>query len=306
MARLVREYIDHRRQLGFELASAQRILLDFARYADRQKHHGPITADLVIRWVNLPKGAAAGYLASRLNIVRGFARFRAIFDPRTEIPPTHALGAAIRRKVPYILTPSEIAAILRAARQLPPAGSLRPHTYTTLLGLVACTGLRHREVLRLDRFDIDWNQHLLHVRKTKFRKSRIVPLHASTIEELARYAQLRDQRYPVPRTDAFFVSMRGTRLAEPTVQATFILLRNSLIWNGCSSRGYPRIHDLRHTFACRRLLQWYHDGADLHRAVPSLSTYLGHTNVRDTYWYITGIPELLGIAGSRFEHFASL
>jgi integrase len=305
MTRLVREYIEHRRQLGFDLKSAGRILLTFGRYADRRRHRGPITADLALRWAGLPRNASAGYLANRLNIVRGLARFRAIFDPQTQIPPAHALGAKLRRTIPYIFAPAEIAALIHTARQLPPAGSLRPHTYATLFALLACTGMRHREVLRLTRFDIDWKQKLLHVRKTKFSKSRLVPLHPSTVEQLDQYARLRDRRYPLPRCDAFFVSMHGTALAQPTVHCTFAGIRDRLTWRGCSTRGQPRIHDLRHTFACHRLLQWYRQSVDVDHAIAALSTYLGHADVRHTYWYITAIPELLDIASSRFEQFAS-
>jgi integrase len=304
MSRLAREYLDYRRQLGFDLQSVGRLLLQFASYAEQIKHQGPITTELAVRWAKLPEKASASYLANRLNAVRCFARYRAIFDPETEIPPSKLLGAALRRTTPYIFAPAEIKALLHEAGRLPPADGLRPHTYVTLFALLACTGLRHREALRLTRSDVDYEQRLLHVRNTKFRKSRLVPLHPSTIQALVRYAGLRDQHHPIARSDAFFVSMRGTALGQSTVDAVFAKLRDRLTWTGCPARRLPRIHDLRHTFACRSLLRWYEERVDVDHAIAALSTYLGHADVNHTYWYITGVPELLELAGTRFEHFA--
>lgn len=305
MSQLAREYLNHRRQFGFELQSAARLLLQFAAFADQIQHRGPVTTELAVRWAKLPEKASASYLANRLNVVRCFAKYRAIFDPETEIPPVKLLGAALRRTTPYIFTPTEIQALLHAARRLPPADGLRPHTYTTLFALLACTGLRHREALRLTRSDVDCEQRLLHIRNTKFRKSRLVPLHPSTVHALIRYARLRDRNFPMARCDAFFISMRGTALGQSTVHAVFVKLRHQLTWAGCPGRRLPRIHDLRHTFACRSLLRWYAEGIDVDHAIAALSTYLGHADVNDTYWYLTGVPELLELAGTRFEKLAS-
>jgi integrase len=303
MKGLVEEYLDHRQQLGYALKSEGQLLLQFAAFAERIEHQGPLTTELAVRWARLPEKGSASYLANWLNVVRCFARYRAIFDIKTEIPPHDLLGVALRRTTPYIFTPAEINALLREARSLPPADSLRPHTYATLFALLACTGLRHRETLRLTRSDVDWKQHLLHVRKTKFRKSRFVPLHPSAIQALDRYARLRDQHYPLARCDAFFISMQGTALGQSTVQGVFGTLRKSLTWRGCPGRRLPRIHDLRHTFACSRLLHWYEQGMDVDHAIAALSTYLGHADVNDTYWYLTGVPELLELVGNRLECF---
>lgn len=306
MLRSVKAYIQYRRQIGCDLQSSAQLLLRFAKYADRCGHRGAITTELAIRWARRTAGVSAGYLVNRLGVVRGFAKYQLLFDPRTEIPPAGAMGVTVQRKTPYIYTPTEIHAIIRASGQLPPAGSLRPHTFATLFALLACTGMRHREALRLKRFDIDWDRRLLHINRTKFCKSRLIPLHISTIKGLARYSQLRDQYFPEARSDAYFVSMRGTALAQPTVHNVFSLLRVQLGWTSLECGRRPRIHDLRHTFACRRLLEWHQRGIDVEHAFASLSTYLGHADISHTYWYLTGVPELLELANSRFECFASL
>jgi integrase len=194
---------------------------------------------------------------------------------------------------------------MAAAGHLGSVTGLRPHPYATLFGLRACTGLRVSEALKLTRSDVDWQQGLLTVRQTKFRKSRLVPLHSSTMRALGDYADRRDRFHPVSSAQAFFLTDRGTPLSRGAVGATFGRLRKQLSWSARDGHSRPRIHDMRHTFACRRLRRWYEEGADIEHAISALSTYLGHAGVTDTYWYLTGIPDLLGIATARFESFAS-
>jgi integrase len=305
MVALAEEYLAHRRKLGFRLENAGPLLLDFAAYADRIGHRGSLTTELAVDWARLPRQASPVYWARRLDVVRGFAKYRAVFDPATEIPPRGMLGPAYRRITPHIYSEAELSALLAAARRLPPGGGLRPQTYTTLFGLLACTGLRLSEALRLTRADVDWPRGLLTIRQTKFRKSRLVPLHPSAVQALQAYTRQRDHSHPVPRTDAFFVTCRGTGLCHATVRGTFIGLRQELSWSAQGGARAPRIHDLRHTFATRRLLQWYAEGVPIDRALAALSTYLGHASVGHTFWYLTGVPELLELATARFERFAS-
>jgi integrase len=306
MVELAQEYLAYRKSLGYRLQNAGPLLLRFAEYADQVGHQGPLTAELAVRWAGLPPAASPGYLAHRLDVVRSFARYRAVFDPRTEVPDRGLLGAAYRRRTPHIYSDAELAALLDAVNRLPPVDGLRPRTYVTLFGLLACTGLRVSEAVQLTRSDIDWRQGVLTVRQTKFRKSRLVPLHPSASRALYDYADRRDRFHPAAASDAFFLTGRGTALALGTVGVVFWRLRRSLSWPARSGEGWPRIHDLRHTFACRRLLRWYQDGTDIEHALPALATYLGHACVANTYWYLTGIPELLGLAAARFERFASL
>ena len=305
MVNLVADYLAYRRGLGFKLGSAGQLLMRFAEYADQKKHHGPLTIKLALLWARLPPQASPGYLANRLLVVRSFAKYRAIFDSRTEIPPQALFGSRRQRPTPHIYSEAEIVALLSAARRLLPKTSLRPHTYATFFGLLACSGLRVSEALKLTRSDVDWQQGLLTIRQTKFRKSRLVPLQSSATDALKDYARLRDRLHPASATDAFFVTFRGAPLSGPTVQGTFRQLRNQLSWSARGGHGRPRIHDLRHTFACRRLIRWYQEGADLDHAIAALSTYLGHVHVTNTYWYLTAVPELLELATARFERFAS-
>jgi integrase len=303
MVKLAQEYLAYRRSLGVELRSAGPVLLQFARYADRRGHRGPLTAQLAIRWAGLPRHASRVHLARRLNIVRCFAKYRAIFDRAAQIPPNNVFGPAYRRVTPYICSPAELSALLAAASDLPPRGSLRPHTYATLFSLLACTGMRLREALRLTRADVDLDHGLLTVCQSKFRKSRAVPLHPTATQALRDYARLRDCRHPAAKSDAFFLSQRGTRLGGSTAEAVFLQLRRQQSWPPRHGRPAPRIHDLRHAFACRRLVLWHEQGADIDQHLLALSTYLGHTCLRDTYWYLTAVPELMQSAGTRFEHF---
>jgi integrase len=305
MVDLAREYLAHRRGLGYQLDSAGPLLLRFAEYADRSGHSGPLTTELAVRWARLPAARSPGYLARRLDVVRGFARYRAIFDPLTEVPPVGLIRPSHQRRTPYVYTDAEVSALIAAARALPPAGGLRPHTYAAFFGLLACTGLRVSEALKLARQDVDWGQGVLTVRRTKFRKSRLVPLHPSAALALRGYAELRDRFHPAPPSEAFFLTRRGTPLQRATLGVVFWRLRKQLSWSARDGRSAPRIHDLRHTFACRRLLRWYQEGADVEHAICALSTYLGHADVAGTYWYLTGVPELLGLATARFERFAS-
>jgi integrase len=305
MIDLVEEYLEYRRRLGVRLRVEGWLLKAFARYADDSDHRGPLTTELAVRWARLPAHATPTYQARRLRVLRGFARYRAIFDPGTEIPPEGLLGPASRRPTPHIYTEAEQSALLAAARRLKSPTGLRPRTYATLIGLLSCTGLRISEALRLSRDDVDWGQRTLTIRQTKFHKSRLVPLHPTTVQALETYARFRDQCHPIPGTDAFFVSERGTPPTYGTVDHTFGELRTHLPGPPRPEGRAPRIHDLRHTFACQRLLRWYAEGVALDHAILSLSTYLGHAQVSDTYWYLTTVPELLAIAAARFEQFAA-
>jgi integrase len=305
MMALVDEYLEYRHRLGVRLHFEGWALRSFARYADDSGHRGPLTTELAVRWARLPADATPTYQARRLGVVRVFARHRAIFDPDTEIPPEGLLGPAPRRPTPHIYTEAELEALLAAARGLKSATGLRPRTYATLIGLLICTGLRISEALRLARDDIDWGQRTLMIRQTKFHKSRLVPLHPTTIQALESYARLRDRCQPTPRTEAFFVSERGASISYQTVNDTFVNLRTHLPGPASPERRAPRIHDIRHTFACRRLLRWYAEGVNLDHAILSLATYLGHTQVKHTYWYLSAIPDLFALAVARFEQFAA-
>jgi len=306
MADRVDAYLSYRRALGYQLRSEGQMLHSFARYADGSGHCGPLTTELALRWARLPEQAARVYQARRLEVVRTLAQYLAPREPGTEVPPRGLLGPAHARRPAFIYTEADIAALIDAARALGPTGSLRPRTFAALIGLLACTGLRIGEALVLQAGDTDLDVGVLTIRHTKFHKSRLVPLHASAVGALRDYATARARRHPGLTNTAFFVSDAGRPLPYGTVRQTFHrLLRQAMPGVAPPGRVRPRLYDLRHTFACRRLLAWYRDGMDFDQAIDRLSTYLGHAKVTDTYWYLEGIPELFALAGQRFEQFAA-
>jgi integrase len=298
----VDRYLALRRGLGYQLRIEGQLLQQFARYADSSGHCGSLTTELALRWARLPCGADPLYTARRLEIVRCFARHLAAIEPGTQIPPRHLLGPAHRRTVPFIYSEPEVVALMAAAGRLGPVGKLRPRTYVTLIGLLTCAGFRIGEVLRLTRSDVDLNGGVVTVRETKFGKSRLVPLHPTTTAALAEYARERDRLVPRPRRDQFFLSDRGRELPYFTVRTVFRKLCAVLQITRVGRQ--PRLHDLRHTFACRRVETWYDAKVDLAHAVSALSVYLGHAKVSDTYWYLTATPALMAKAATRFESFA--
>lgn len=303
MSMHVEEFLAERQQLGYKLIRQSYLLREFGRYADELGHKGAITAELACRWVQLPRKAKQNYLAQRMLVVRRLAQYLALTDSRTEIPAGDQVK--LRRIPPYIYTNQQIIDLLSAAAALSPACGLRPQTYYTLFGLLASTGIRVGEAIRLGRNDVDLGEGTLRITNTKFSKSRLVPLHESTRKALQRYAEFRDQYRPVQKSVSFLISESGAPLNYDTVQGTFSQIRGHLGWNRGTDGRAPRIHDLRHTFATRRLLQWYREKIDVEHAILALSTYLGHTTVGCTYWYLTGVPELLAICADRFQRFVT-
>lgn len=301
MVPLAEAFLASRRKCGFDLLKEAQRLLSFARYADGIGHSGTLTTDLAVQWARLTKTGNPIYWARRLDVVRRFARHLRLIDPRTEIPPKGLLGPSYRRLDPYIYSEAEIAALLAAATKLPPMDGLRPKTFTSIFGLLASTGLRISEALRLTRPLADLNAGVLTIVETKFRKSRLVPLHPSTTQALRSYTEIRDRYLPLAQAKEFFLSDLGMPLKYGTVRQTFARLRRRLGWVGVAGRRSPRIHDLRHTFVCRRLLGWYQEGAEVDLKVPALSTYLGHAGVSTSYWYFTAVPDLMAAAAARFE-----
>jgi integrase len=296
------DYLAVRRGLGFQLGTQGALLAGFARYAEQVDHRGPVTTDLAVRWASTTRSDDPSAPARRLAVVRQFARHRAAVDPATEVPPIGLLGGVPRRRPqPHIYSDAEIDALLAHARRLTPRGGLRPATYVALFSLLVSTGLRLSEACRLQRDDVDLDAGMLTVRETKFCKSRLVPLHPTTTRALGRYATDRDLRSEAVVSSAFFHPDRSPVLLTDTVGRTFRRLRDRLGWTSQGRARLPRVHDLRHTFAVRRLLAWTTTGDDVESKILALSTYLGHTKPSHTYWYLTATPELMAVAADRFE-----
>jgi integrase len=235
----------------------------------------------------------------RLSVVRVFARWMVAFNPDTEVPPTGLLYAKQEQFRPRLCSTEEVAALMRAALAI--ASPLRAGTYSTLIGLLAATGMRVGEAIGLDRDAVDWDDGVVVVRWTKFNKTRELPLHASTLAALRAYAKLRQRHCPRPATAAFFVSTTGTRLIYNNVHTQFRRLVKQVGLLPQPGTGWPRPHDLRHSFAVASLVDWQRDHQDTEVFMPRLSAYLGHGEPSSTYWYLHTVPELVALAAERLE-----
>jgi len=297
------EYLAARRALGTQLKWPESSLRRFVDFLIAEGAEF-VTTELAVRWAVQAVGVQRATHAGRLAIVRGFAVWLQATDARTQVPPQRLLPAMHRRPAPHIYSDREIADLMAAARRLRSASGLRGTTFQTLVGLLAATGLRPGEALALDRRDVDLVGGVLAVRESKFGKSRLVPLDESARDALSTYATFRDTVQPRRETPAFLVTARGTRLGACAARSTFARLCQAVGLrpprHRRNGRG-PRLQDFRHSFATRRLVEWYRAGLDVDRLMPRLATYLGHVSTVETYWYIQAVPELLRLATERME-----
>lgn len=299
----VEDYIAYKQGLGFQLTTEAPELRRFAAFARAQNHQGALTIDLALNWASEKPHYTRWYRARRLEIVRTFARYALAMDAETQIPPTGIFGKCHGRVAPYIYSTDEVISLMKQADTLLSPDGLRAMAVRTAIGLLWATGLRVGELCRLYRDDVHLKHRELHVRNTKFHKERYLPIHPTVVEALKVYAEFRDHRYPHSTDPHFFLSTRGTPLSERNLEYSFSILRSCLLpagqreWN----RRPPRLYDLRHSFACATIIRWYQEGMDINQRILLLSTYLGHVKPSDTYWYMTGTPELLELATQRFE-----
>lgn len=292
------DYLRIRRALGFKLERAEKLLAQYLAYLDTTGHDH-MTVENALAWATLPAAGGGNWWAQRLSVVRCFGGYLHALDPAHEIPPADVLARRVRRSVPFLYTEQEISALMAASDRL--RGWLRQTTYRTLIGLLAVTGMRVGEAIRLDRPDLDLGAGVVTVRDSKFGKSRELPLHATTVTALREYLRIRDEHQHGSVSDALLISPAGTRLIYCNVHATFRQLRADAGLTARSSACRPRVHDLRHRFAVQTLLDWYRGGVDVQATLPLLSTYLGHTHPRHTFWYLQAAPELMAIAAERLE-----
>jgi integrase len=306
----VERYLAERRRLGFGLRSSAYALRSFARHVQSIGHRGPLTVEVMTDWARHDSHGSSDphTWARRLKHLRSFTRWLQQFEPRTEVPDDTIFGRLPERQAPHIYSEGEIVDLLAAARRLGPSSGLRGIIFETLFGLIACTGLRISEALALRNEDVDLTRGMLTIHQTKFAKSRQVPMHRSAIKALRRYRSMRDLAGESAQEDSpFFFGTRGRRsglaLGERQVHRVFEQLREHLGWRNRGTHHAPRIHDLRHTFVVHRITQWHAQGVDIDQAMLSLSTYVGHAMVTNTYWYLSAVPELMGLAAERFESF---
>lgn len=295
LADRVEAYIGLRRSLGYSLRKQAAILRALARYVEGERLDGPLTQRMALNFTLSWNGTANGR-AIRHGIVRRFADYLAIYDPQTEALDPRALPRSRAIPPPRILSEDELGSLMSACRRVSPACPGRAVVLAPLVGLLASTGLRSGEALRLDRTDVDLTDGVLHIRRTKFRKDRLVPVHPTTLDVLRIYSRERDALFPAPKDSAFFLSSRGNRLSPTGLQQAFAAARKLA---GLDSGKSLRPHDLRHRFAVTRLAVWHREKADVQALLPLLATYLGHARYSDTAYYVTGTADLLGMAAKR-------
>jgi integrase/recombinase XerD len=299
-------YLSLRDALGFQMRAERILLPEFVAFVNAQGLPGPIRAQVAIEWAcQASTQRGPGGAARRLSIARRFLAYLQASAPDTEVP-SHGLLPTPRRPKPYLFTPTQVTAFFEAAQASRPHGSLRPHTLSTLIGLLASTGLRTGEAIRLQTGDVKLalDPPQLHILETKFHKSRIVPLHASVAEQLHRYHDRRARLHYDALSDAFFVSEQGQPLQHHALHYWFTRLCRRLALQSPEGERGPCLMSFRHTFAVTCMRRWYAQGLDVQAWLPHLSVYLGHVRPQESYWYLTAVPELLGAAAQRFQTYA--
>jgi integrase len=292
------DYLALRRGLGYRLARPEKLLNQFLDYLERTGQ-SRITVAVALAWARLPAAGNSNWWAYRLAAVRGFVTYLHAIDPAQEVPAADLLPWRARRASPYLYSDAEVSALIAATDTL--RDPLRQATFATLIGLLAVTGIRVGEAIALDRDDVDLPAGRLTVRSGKFGKTRELVLHPSTVTALKGYQRLRRRHAPVTGTAAFFVSLAGTRLRYCNVHHAFHQLVHTAGMTPRSASCRPRIHDLRHTFAVRSMLDAYAAGQDGQTRLTLLSTWLGHVHPASTYWYLSASPELMALAGQRLQ-----
>jgi integrase len=290
-------YLSMRRGFGYRYKHEERYLDDFVAFMEAEQVI-IVTRKLAMDWITQAKRTC---WPQRLSAVRGFARHLTNTEPATQVPPPGIFPSPKRTRA-YIYTEQEVERLLEATLRWGAAGSLNRWTYHCLFALLAATGMRVGEAMSLKRTDVDLEAGILKLSATKCRKNRLIPLHPTSTQALVDYAARRDDAPARRESSWFFVLTDGHQLRHQYVHRVFtaVLRRIGLRDPRPHSPG-PRVHDLRHRFAVNTILHWYRAGEDVERMLPKLSTYLGHGNTRDTYWYLSACPELMGEAVNRLE-----
>lgn len=296
---LVRRYLAYRRSLGYRMRNAE-LLLDFARLADREAPGKPLTVALAVRWATAVPSARLNTRLGRIGLVRGFARYCASFDVQTQIPEPGLLGPGFQRVQPHLFTTAETKLILQRAGRLQTCRSpLHPLTYETLIGLLAATGIRPGEALRLHGGDLDTDKDTLRIRRCKFSPERVLAIHRTTVRALRYYREKRQALFPWGET--LFVSATGNPLCARRTAKVFRRLARGLVSR--SEKRPVRLMDFRHTFASQRISQWSRQSQPIAHHLLLLARYLGHRTFNSTWWYVSSDPRALQAASERFRHF---
>ncbi len=292
-------YIGLRQAVGFKLRGEKQKLSKFLGFLE-QRRAGTVTTSLAIEWA-MDSRLNVCTRMHRLSSVRGFAQFLCVRNPRTEVPPVRLIRLRYVRPKPYYYSERDVARLVMESTRRQ-ARRISVPTYGTVIGLLAVTGMRLGEAVALEERDVDLANGVLRLRETKFRKTRCIPLSKSTVAALRRYSRSRDLLI-ARRSTAFFVTEQGCRICREKVEFEFarVSCKLGLRAPGRKHGHGPRLHDLRHTFAIRTLVNWYKMGLDVERELPRLSDFLGHKNLSSTYWYLSATPELLRLAAGKLH-----
>ena len=300
LGRYLGKYVRLRRALGYKLESQTRVLLSFDRYLHGKRHRGLLTQQLAVAFATKNTKVSKAECWRRYLFVRQFAEYLAAFDPRTPRFDPKALERSNVRPIIHVYTDRELALLLKETNHISGYTPLRGIALRAMIGLAASTGLRVSELSRLDQSDVDLKAGVLTIRQTKFKKDRLVPMHATTSAVLRNYAAARDQRAPGRDPSAFFVNPQGRRFSRASIEYAMRILTRRIGLRGAKGRG-PSFHDLRHRFVVQRIVEWYREGVDVQARLPALATYVGHASYASTAYYITATAELMAIAARRYH-----
>jgi integrase/recombinase XerD len=293
----IEDFIQLRRSFGFKYERGGQNLYNLSQFLKKRKKN-TLNTRSILDWLESHWQSSGSAQSARMCHAHDFAKYWKVYDSRTEVPDRSISNHAPRRSIPYIYSPAECKCILRACCDIsaPRAGKINKlyaHAFYSLYGLIMSTGLRRKESVNLKREHINLKEGTLFVEVTKFRKARLIPLHATTISSLKHYAKIRDRIIDRPKTDYFFLIGESKFISNDMIYYRFVRICHDIkIRNNIKGHG-PRIHDLRHTFAVRIIQSWLKDKKNIHELMPILSTVMGHDHPSDTYWYLTGVPEIL-------------
>jgi integrase/recombinase XerD len=300
LSKALKDYMKIRTYSGFKLRSVKNVLEKFITFMKINKS-SHITVTEALNFSTKSKKCSSFEHSRKLRIIRQFSIYVKMFDFKTEIPPKDALPVSYQRRTPYIYTKEEIIGVLNACIKIKSSNSFYPLTFYTLFGLVSVTGMRTQEAINLERSSIDMDLGIITINGTKFNRSRKIPIHSTTIQALKEYDKERDKAFKNHISSYFFVNNVGKKLVSSTVQKIY---REVCVEAGLRSKfesSGPRIIDFRHTLAVSTLIRCYRECLNVDNVMPILSTYLGHINPENTYWYLTATPELLNLINKQLE-----
>ena len=293
-------YVKLKRALGYQFERQAEHLHAFDEHLVQRGHTGPVTQEIVFAFATDDPSSSMDQRARRYHVVRRFCEYLATVDLQAPALDPHAVPRFNARPARHILTDEELARLLLEARNISQHYPLRGVTLHAMIGLAASTGLRRGEIVRLDNADVDLESGALLIKKTKFKKDRLVPVHPTTLDVMRTYAALRDCARPGRSDPAFFVTIRRKRFNPNTLQQQFCMAARRAGLRAPRGRGLT-FHDLRHRFAVKRLAAWYSAGIDVQAMLPALATYMGHVHYSDTAYYLTATAELLDLAAERYN-----